>query len=93
MKNKKIFILFLIVFMLFTFNFNSKVIFNAENKSQSQTNKDELPSTKYYNCYKYTGEIPHFFTHEMVTNPSIAYSNNNSLWRAKIFRSCNSSNR
>ena len=75
-KNKNILLLYLFILMC-SLIFSNELAFI--NDTGSHLYADELPSTKYYNCYKYTGNIPHFFTHEMVTNPEIAYNSNNVL--------------
>lgn len=49
------------------------------NNFRAKTFAEELPATKYYNCYKYKGTIPHFFTHQMINNASLAFSYSNPL--------------
>lgn len=65
-------LLILIAFVLF-FTPNYKLM------RHGFINADTLPSTKYYNCYKYTKPVPHFFTHQMINNASLAFSSKNPL--------------
>lgn len=77
MEKKFNFKAFIVVVFLFVMSFYRVILIND---TQYQFYASiQLPSTKYYNAYKYTGTIPHFFTHEMVTNPTVAYDTNNTL--------------
>lgn len=68
MKNrneKGIFVLFLLIIATIFSSFCSKqVIFNAE----------QLPVQSDYECYRYEGEIPHFFTHQIINDPKKAFT-------------------
>lgn len=83
MKKYKI-ILILIVFITISSCFlKNNAIFCADTNSQldnmNSCLSSNLPATKYYNCYKFSGSIPHFFTHEMIINPDKAFQSTNSL--------------
>lgn len=40
---------------------------------------EDLPSTELYQTYKYAGEVPHFFTHQMINDSKKAFSYDNQL--------------
>ena len=79
---KKILIFIIILFLCFS---SSNII------NRLEIFADNLPSTKYYNCYKYTGQVPHFFTHQMINNASLAFSKDNPL-RYHYDKDCITSN-
>ena len=83
MKKRLKISIFAVFLMIFSGFYAYLSTFQYENKSQqgfiTNLQATSLPPTKYYNQYKYTGDIPHFFTHEMIIQPQKAFSQNNSL--------------
>lgn len=71
MKKYKIMLILICFTMCFTTNIKLM--------RHSFINAFSLPATKYYNCYKYTKPVPHFFTHQMINNASLAISSKNPL--------------
>ena len=69
--NRKKFALLIIIIILFIVSSNTGTSINLF--------ASDLPATKYYNCYKYSGTVPHFFTHQMINNASLAFSQDNPL--------------
>ena len=63
--SKNLFILFLLIItIIFSVFFSTQIVVQATN----------LPVQSDFECYKYEGEIPHFFTHQIINNPKKAFT-------------------
>lgn len=58
--------------LICVFNFFS--LFNISPAVLNAKVENDLPQGTHYQCYKYEGEIPHFFTHQIINNPKKAFN-------------------
>lgn len=57
------------IFMLTT-----SIVFCSFFTNQKNVCANSLPVQSDFECYKYDGEIPHFFTHQIINDPQKAFS-------------------